>query len=359
MSPEPQANRKANHSLLLIAHRSPLIVGPGGFAGNLPAGPLPRPPAVLLSPPLAVVSSSVSRRAADDERTVVTTLKAAVAPRPDDASDSACLVVIYGPDLGRRLQLHRDAAVEIGRQPTCDFPIEQESVSRRHARFVWTQGHWHVVDLGSTNGTYVNDDLATDRVLRDGDQVKIGRAIIKFLESGSVETSYHEEIYRLMTYDGLTGVHNKRFFHDTLEREVSRSRRYRRLLSLILFDIDLFKSVNDTYGHIAGDAVLRQLAAYVRGHLRREDVFARVGGEEFAVLLPEIGAAECSQVAEKIRSLIERSHFSFDNVTIPVTVSLGVATVAPEVEESADALYARADGRLYQAKQAGRNRVCG
>ena len=303
-----------------------------------------------------MVSSNVSRRAADDERTVVTQLGAATLPRSE--SEEACLVVIYGPDLGRRIALQRGAAIEIGRQPTCDFPIDQESVSRRHARIVWTSQHWHVVDLGSTNGTYVNDELVTDRVLRDGDQIKIGRSILKFLESGSVETSYHEEIYRLMTFDGLTAIHNKRFFHETLERELSRSKRYLRQLSLIVFDIDLFKSVNDTYGHIAGDAVLRQLAACVRGHLRREDIFARVGGEEFAVILPEIPMPEACAVAEKIRRIVEQNVFVFDTVSIPITVSLGVATFATESEETPEALFARADGRLYQAKTAGRNRVC-
>jgi diguanylate cyclase (GGDEF)-like protein len=304
-----------------------------------------------------MLSSSVSRRAQDEERTVITSLNAAAISRPDEGNE-ACLVVIYGPDLGRRIALQREGSLEIGRQPNCEFPIDQESVSRRHARIVWTNQHWHVIDLGSTNGTYVNDELVTDRVVRDGDQIKIGRSILKFLESGSVETSYHEEIYRLMTFDGLTNIYNKRFFHETLEREVSRSKRYQRRLSLLVFDIDLFKSVNDTYGHIAGDAVLRQLAAFVRGHLRREDIFSRVGGEEFAVLLPEIPTAEAFAVGEKIRSLVERSNFIFDNISIPLTVSVGVASLTEDPQESSEAFFARADARLYQAKGAGRNRVC-
>lgn len=302
-----------------------------------------------------MLSLKVSRRSQDDERTVVTSLNASAVARGDGANE-ACLVVIYGPELGRRIALQRGSCIEIGRAPNCEFPIDQEAVSRRHARVVWMNQHWHVMDLNSTNGTYVNDELVKDRVVRDGDQVKIGRCILKFLESGSVETSYHEEIYRLMTFDGLTGIFNKRFFHESLEREVSRSKRYQRSLSLIVFDIDLFKQVNDTYGHIAGDAVLRQLAGFVRGHLRREDMFARVGGEEFAVLLPEIPTSEACAVAEKIRSLVERSNFVFDNITIPITVSLGV-TCLGEPEESSEALFARADARLYQAKAAGRNRV--
>lgn len=263
--------------------------------------------------------------------------------------------MIYGPELGRRIPLQRHAAMEIGRHPSNAFPLDQESVSRRHARIVWSERHWHAIDLGSTNGTYVNDEVVTDRILRDGDQIKVGRTIFKFLEGGSVETSYHEEIYRLMTFDGLTGAHNKRYFHETLEREVSRSKRYARDMSLILFDIDHFKKVNDTYGHIAGDAVLRQLAGLVRANIRREDIFARVGGEEFAVIVPETAADEARGVAEKIRRLVEATEMMFDTIAIPVTVSLGVAGLAPD--ESSEALYAKTDGFLYRAKQSGRNRV--
>ncbi len=301
-----------------------------------------------------MVSWGVPRRPDDDERTVITVLKPAQ-KRVSAESGEACLVMIYGPELGRRIPLRRTSAMEIGRHPSNDFPLDQESVSRRHARIVWSNEHWHAVDLGSTNGTYVNDEIVTDRVLRDGDQIKVGRTILKFLEGGSVETSYHEEIYRLMTFDGLTGAHNKRFFHEALEREVSRCKRYARELSLILFDIDHFKKVNDTYGHIAGDAVLRQLAALVRANIRREDIFSRVGGEEFAIIVPETVATDASAVADKIRSLVEATEMTFDAISIPVTVSLGVAGM--DANETSESLYAKADALLYRAKQSGRNRV--
>lgn len=264
--------------------------------------------------------------------------------------------MIYGPELGRRLELRRDTSIEIGRHPACDFPIDQDAVSRRHARLLWANDAWHALDLGSTNGTYVNDEMVTDKALSDGDQIKIGQSILKFLEGGSLETSYHEEIYRLMTYDGLTCCLNKRCFHETFDREVARAQRYARPSSLLLFDIDHFKRVNDTYGHIAGDAVLRQTASLVRTNLRCHDIFARVGGEEFAVVLPETSLSDAALVADKIRRLVESSEFMFDAVSIPITVSLGVACV--QTNETAQALYARADACLYRAKQSGRNRVC-
>ena len=115
-------------------------------------------------------------------------------------------------------------------------------------------------DLGSTNGTYVNDELVDEYVLRDGDLIKIGRTIFKFLAGGNIENAYHEEIYRLTTIDGLTQIFNKRYFVETLEREIGRAQRYRRALSLVMFDIDHFKKINDSYGHLAGDYVLKQLA---------------------------------------------------------------------------------------------------
>jgi diguanylate cyclase (GGDEF)-like protein len=264
-------------------------------------------------------------------------------------------VIIYGADLGRRVVLEGNP-LEIGRSVKCELVLDQESVSRKHARITWDGARYKLTDLGSTNGSYVNDEPVTERVLRDGDQLKIGRTILKFMTGDNIETSYHEEIYRLMTFDGLTQIHNKRHFHETIDREVSRSIRYERPMSLVVFDIDHFKRVNDTHGHLAGDALLRQLAALVRGRIRREDIFARVGGEEFAVLLPEIEVQGAKQFAEKIRKAVEAATFHFEDVAIGVTLSLGVAQLKPAYS-TGDLLFKAADEALYAAKQRGRNRV--
>jgi diguanylate cyclase (GGDEF)-like protein len=288
------------------------------------------------------------------ESTVVTYGNTALAVRPED--DGAQLVVIFGAELGKRIDLG-PRPVEIGRAPSCDVPIDHESVSRRHARVLKKgDGYW-VEDLGSTNGTFVNDGRVAARDLAQGDQLKIGRTIFKFLTGGNVEASYHEEIYRLMTFDALTGVYNKRYFHEALEREASRARRYLRDVSLIMADVDHFKEKNDTFGHVAGDRILRELAGVVKGKLRQEDVFARVGGEEFAVLAPEVGAAGARELAEKIRRVVESTTFRFEGRAIPTTVSLGVASWMGR-EDRPDAIYGRADAALYAAKRGGRNRVC-
>src|SRR5262249_16093830 len=151
---------------------------------------------------------------------------------------------------------------------------------------------------------------------------KIGRTIFKFLSGGNIENAYHEEIYRLTTVDGLMQVFNRRYFLEQLDREVSRARRYRRDLSLVLFDILHSKGINERHGHPAGDYVLKQLATVVRGKIRREDVLARYGGEEFAIVLPEIDGPNAISFAEKIRRLVERAPFKFEDKKISVTVSL-------------------------------------
>jgi diguanylate cyclase (GGDEF)-like protein len=269
----------------------------------------------------------------------------------------ACLVVIYGPEIGKRSALGGEV-FEIGRSNKCELSIDQESISRHHARITFDGERHSVQDLGSTNGTYVNDQSVQKCSLRDGDQIKVGRSILKYMHGDNVEANYHEEIYRLMTTDALTQTYNRRYFNEALEREFNRSSRYKRALSLLIFDIDWFKKINDTYGHVAGDSVLRQLAVVVKPRLRQQDMLARVGGEEFAVLLPEVDLVGGRVAAEKVRRLVEAARFSIDQREFSCTVSVGVAEWRAEMPAPI-ALYDAADKHLYEAKQAGRNRIAG
>ena len=294
----------------------------------------------------------------DSDRTSITRVTEAPSGLMRPAGHgSACLVVIYGPELGKRMQLG-SAPFEIGRSSKNDLFLDQESISRHHARVTFDgTDHW-VADLHSTNGTFINDVSIREQRLHDGDQLRVGRSILKFMTGENVEVQYHEEIYRLMTVDALTQVYNRRYFNEALEREYNRSRRYGRALSLVAFDIDHFKRVNDTYGHLVGDNLLRQIAVAVKPRLRRDDVFARTGGEEFGVLLPEIGLDGARTTADKVRRIIEASPLRQEQEVIGCTVSLGVATLGSD-DASGEELYRRADERLYEAKQAGRNRVAG
>ena len=276
----------------------------------------------------------------------------------EPSGDETCLVAIYGPNLGRRWSLDRDEMI-VGRESECEVMVPIDTVSRRHCRLHRRGGAVFVADLGSTNGTALNDETLPPHeefTLRSGDRIRVGSAIFKFLRGDDVESLYHEEIYRTMIADGLTGVYNRRFFTEFLEREMARCVRHGRPLSIVLFDLDHFKRVNDGFGHLSGDEVLREVAKLVREQVRREDCFARYGGEEFAVVLTETNLEAAIEFAERLRGRVEAHEFKAGSESIPVTISVGVAAMTRDTRDSADFLTA-VDTHLYEAKSAGRNRI--
>lgn len=247
----------------------------------------------------------------------------------------------------------------VGRCDGSTLMIPEDSVSRRHALIESTTAGEHVVrDLGSTNGTYVNEErVLHPRTLRAGDRLRFGNQIFKYLGPDRLETHYHEVIYKTMTTDGLTGAQTKRYLVEALERELQHSQRSGTPVAVLMLDLDKFKSINDTHGHLAGDAVLVEFARRIRETLRSGDLLARYGGEEFTVLLARTDRDGALQTAERIRSAIAEEPVAFEGITIPVTVSIGVAMATPFSAETTDNLLAEADERLYQAKRTGRNRV--
>jgi diguanylate cyclase (GGDEF)-like protein len=280
------------------------------------------------------------------------------APKRTASTRDACLVHIYptGQNMGSRYTLAGSALV-LGRGEDCTIQIHDHSVSRRHARIEHCLDGYYVHDLESTNGTFVNDQPVTDALLHDGDYLRVGNCIFRFLTGGNVEAEYHEEIYRLTIIDGLTQIHNHRSLVEFLDRELARSARHRRPLAIILFDIDWFKAVNDELGHLGGDFTLRELANCVKTTVRREDLFARYGGEEFALVLVESTMEAAVEVAERIRETVESHPFKFEDKPFKLTVSLGVAFTEGEESLTAQGLLRRADEKLYQSKRAGRNRI--
>ena len=278
-----------------------------------------------------------------------------------DVHDQACLVQIYGPSLGKRYVLDREETT-IGRGEGCEIVLELDNVSRRHCSILSKRDGVLLKDLGSTNGTYLNNrEVRGETPLRSGDLVKVGSSIFKFLhggELGSIEALYHEEIYRLTIIDGLTQIHNKRYLLEFLDREMARCHRHVRALSVLLFDLDHFKQINDTFGHLAGDYVLREMAGSIKPRIRREECFARYGGEEFALVLPESNLDTAMFVAEKLRKIVEEHEFKFEDKRIPVTFSGGVSEMAGDHDNPLLFLKA-ADEKLYAAKRGGRNKVCG
>jgi diguanylate cyclase (GGDEF)-like protein len=265
----------------------------------------------------------------------------------------ACVLQIYGGTLGRRYEFGARDFV-IGRDPDTDICVDLTTVSRRHARLYEKDGGAWVEDLGSTNGTLVNDvQVDGPHQLRNGDQMRIGGSILKFIEGGNVEALYHEEIYRLMITDGLTGAATQRAFVEFLDRELLRARRHERPLALVMLDIDHFKEVNDKNGHLAGDHVLQGVAAAVRAEVRGDELFARYGGEEFAVVLPETILDDAARFCERIRAKVEAKTFTWKDHAMQVTISIGGTSSLPDEDQAA--LVARADARLYEAKRTGRN----
>jgi diguanylate cyclase (GGDEF)-like protein len=271
------------------------------------------------------------------------------------AAPAAFLVFAYpaGPAVGNRYPLG-DGPTYIGRQEDCAVRSADVSVSRYHAGILRREdGEYVIFDLGSMNGTFVNDRRGREAVLRDGDELRVGNCIYRFLAGEDVEAEYREEVYRLTTRDGLTRVSNRRHLHEVLVREAARGEQHARPLSLVLFAIDHFEAVNVRFGRLAGDTTLRELCTRVRVVLRRDELLARFGGDEFAVVVPEAGPEEAREAAERIRAAIEKQPFAYCGRAFSVTISLGVAVTCPAEPLGVDELIARAVASLDKAKEAG------
>ncbi|MDQ3334016.1 MAG: GGDEF domain-containing protein [Myxococcota bacterium] len=271
----------------------------------------------------------------------------------------ACLLNLHppGPDIGRRIPLLNQQYI-VGRDSEAAFVVSRSSVSRQHARlYMDDDGGWWVEDLNSTNGTFVNEVRIKNQRLTDSDQVRFGDGIYKFLSGSNIESAYHEAIHNMAIQDGMTGIHNKRYFMEFLEREIAVATRHGHPLTLCMFDVDHFKLINDSHGHLAGDAVLKDLTGRIRPRIRREDLFARYGGEEFACVLPSTALGGGIVFAEHLRTLSEERPCEFEDKLIPFTISLGVTTMHRETGVDPATLIKRADDNLYSAKRGGRNRV--
>ncbi len=287
-----------------------------------------------------------------EEKTVITEAPEMI---PSSLKSQPSVVVIHGVDFGRKFDLDGRESI-IGRGEHSQIRLNEDNVSRVHAKILNLGEEILIEDQDSTNGTFVNTRKVKTQPLKDGDLILIGNTILKFMSGSNVENQYHEEIYRLATLDGLTQLFNKAYFLEKLEDEFSRSKRYGRDLALLMFDFDHFKAINDTYGHQAGDEVLKKTAFIILKNMRKEDICGRYGGEEFGLLLPETPKVHAVQLAEKIRKLVKRIPYASGGDTFSVTISLGVAYLNPSIDTSED-FIAAADKALYQAKKDGRDCV--
>lgn len=273
----------------------------------------------------------------------------------------ATLIVLIGPSefVGKQWSLP-DGEYIVGRAPECHIYIDDRSISKSHIKIIVGENETSLYDLKSTNGTIVNSkNLKTEEVyiLKDKDQIKLGNVILKFMSKGSLEALAHQELTDRAVKDALTGIYNKLALINKGAEAFRRAETLNEELCILVFDIDFFKKINDGHGHPAGDAVLKQLATIVSTRLvRQQDFFARYGGEEFVILLINTPLTKALEVAERVRSTIETSIFTSENLTISVTVSIGVAPRKP-TETTWEETFKRADEALYLAKKNGRNRV--
>ncbi|MFO0557670.1 MAG: GGDEF domain-containing protein [Polyangiales bacterium] len=287
------------------------------------------------------------------------TLRSEATPSHAQAERRAVLTLLTGPRTGATVPIP-PGEFTVGRGDGSQFVIDDELLSRQHARLVTVLDRHFIEDLGSTNGTFVNGDKVTSLVpLADGAMIHLGpKTIVRFSLRDTAEVAAVQRVYEATVRDALTGLYNRLYLDERLASEFSFARRHKTALSVIFIDADHFKRVNDSFGHPAGDAVLRAIGGYLKRAMRVEDLVARFGGEEFVIVLRGVEREGVLIAAERVRAGIEALWIEHDGRDLAVTASIGVATLSATRDyASVEALLTAADDALYRAKELGRNRV--
>jgi two-component system cell cycle response regulator len=308
----------------------------------------------------------LGRSGFDDEDDEITQLVPSGPPESlQGARDRLTLVVVDGASPGRPYPLESPAAT-LGRSSRADIRLDAPSLSRLHAAFRLRRDGWVLEDLGSTNGTWLDEvRIGAPTPIASGQRLRLGNhTSFRLVLQDREEQEATMAMFRSSITDPLTGLRNRGYFDQRLLAELAYAQRHRSPLTLVLLDIDHFKRVNDRHGHPVGDSVLRLLGACLLRTTRLEDLAARYGGEEFAIIARGLTEAQGVQMAERLRLEVERLAFSAGAEPLRITVSLGVATHqdpstrSPKYYGAPRDLIAAADEALYRAKASGRNRTC-
>ena len=271
------------------------------------------------------------------------------------------MLVLTGTRFGELYKLPLGRPVRIGRGEEADIHLDDEGISRLHCSLEARGPEAVLRDLGSQNGTYVGGERVQERVLVDGDRVQIGAATtFKIAYADEVEVNYQRRLAEIALRDPLTGVYNRRHFGERLSSEFAAARRYSRSLSVVMIDVDHLNRVNEAHGRPAGDEVLRGVAQVLQGLVRGADVVARVGGDEFAILLRETELDGAQTLAERLRQSIEELRTHYDGKEIAVTATFGIAVDIPEKAREGEQprdLIERAERALDRQKELGVNRT--
>lgn len=298
----------------------------------------------------------VAKKKKDKLRGIDETITKPIFKIVEHQSKNAYVLFLKGHLLGKLCTLHEGATI-IGRSVQADIPLKDAGVSREHSEIKVDGENAIIKDLGSTNGTFVNNKRITRHVLKDGDKIQISSStVFKFILSDESEKVFHDELYRMGVMDPVTNIYNKRYFTERLKQEFSLAKRNKTELSLVMIDLDFFKKINDTYGHLAGDFILGKLSGVFSSMTRDEDIVARYGGEEFVAILPGSGEEGAVICAERIREKIAQTSFIFEREKINITVSIGIATLDENnFFGSYEDFIEAADNCLYRSKKNGRN----
>jgi two-component system cell cycle response regulator len=279
------------------------------------------------------------------------------------------LVSLRGELMAVPIPLERDE-VTIGRAIEADVRLNDSRASRLHARITsetdpkTDNTSYHISDLGSTNGTLVNGELITDVTLNDGDKIVIGDHLFRFDMLDEIDREFQQQIHRLIAHDELTGLLTSKSFFSELRREAARAEADSRPFCVLMMDLDHFKEVNDTYGHLVGSNTLADTGRVIKEALRAGDVASRFGGEEFAAFLLDANYAQALVAAERVRVAVADHEFPVTRMDSPgsqtthrITISIGVAAYPDDATDPIH-LVELADSALYRAKRSGRNRIC-
>ena len=294
----------------------------------------------------------------DDTTILLTDIRAALQSSEKEAQQKPAALLVIGGDLNGTLFDLIESMTGIGRNADNAIALEFNGVSRYHFKLLASNETHILEDCGSKNGTYLNNKkVEANTPLAKGDIIKIGSIALKYLPQGDPERLTYDKLNLEANTDKHTGCYNKTFFNNRITLEVNKSKVTGDPLSLVIFDLDHFKKLNDGYGHDAGDYVLKEMAHVIRSNgIREQDVFARYGGEEFVILLPKTNLKQSFEIAERLRKLIESKEFMYDEKRLPVTASIGVADYRQGVITGPH-LFKSADDAVHQAKEAGRNQV--
>ncbi|HEX2640282.1 MAG TPA: GGDEF domain-containing protein [Pyrinomonadaceae bacterium] len=277
------------------------------------------------------------------------------------------LVFLSGDLIAAPIPLEREEVI-LGRALAADVRINDTKISREHAKIRIStddktgRAEYILTDLNSRNGTFLNGRRINEETLQNGDKITVGKHILRFDLHDEIDREYHRQIHRLLSHDDLTGLLSSRSFFSELRREAGRAKAENRRFCVMMMDLDYFKQVNDTYGHLTGSKTLEELGACIVKSMRSGDAAARFGGEEFAAFLLDAELSQALVAAERIRSEVEKHKFTVvrrgtGSQKHRITISIGVSSFPDDSLDPIE-LVEMADSALYRAKHEGRNRVC-